>query len=193
MNLIRVVATTLVHFFITISTTSPNEHQEMGSMEGDKIFKDERKMLARSRMISSVILCIAVIYYIHEYSDIPYEYYDYISFALTFLGWALRMWSYWTLGYLFTFTVGMRKDHYLIENGPYAYLVHPSYTGQVMVYTFGLIFLKVPVLMVVAIGIYMLSRVIKRIKLEEKLLKREFGEKYQKILNTRYRLIPFVY
>lgn len=33
------------------------------------------------------------------------------------------------LGNLFTFEVMIRKNHKLITDGPYAYLMHPSYTG----------------------------------------------------------------
>ncbi|RDX44038.1 hypothetical protein OH76DRAFT_1360355 [Lentinus brumalis] len=41
----------------------------------------------------------------------------------------LRLWSYHTLGELFTFEVVVKSDHRLITSGPYAHVRHPAYTG----------------------------------------------------------------
>ena len=49
--------------------------------------------------------------------------------ALAFGGLGLRWWSQAELGHMFTFEVGIRKDHRLVQTGPYAILRHPSYTG----------------------------------------------------------------
>ena len=53
------------------------------------------------------------------------------SLGLVFVGAGafLRLWSYHTLGELFTFEVVVRPDHKLITSGPHAYVRHPSYTG----------------------------------------------------------------
>jgi protein-S-isoprenylcysteine O-methyltransferase Ste14 len=47
-------------------------------------------------------------------------------------GAALRLWCYRHLGSLFTYEVGIRQGHSLVATGPYAHLLHPSYTAAVM-------------------------------------------------------------
>ncbi|EJF59380.1 hypothetical protein BD309DRAFT_857395 [Dichomitus squalens] len=44
----------------------------------------------------------------------------------------IRLWSYHTLGSLFTFEVVVKDDHKLITAGPYGYARHPSYTGMIL-------------------------------------------------------------
>src|SRR5947209_8216025 len=44
-------------------------------------------------------------------------------------GLGLRIWSVWTLGRYFTFSVMTSRDQPVISTGPYQYLRHPSYTG----------------------------------------------------------------
>ncbi|KAJ6534142.1 hypothetical protein B0H19DRAFT_1185376 [Mycena capillaripes] len=55
-----------------------------------------------------------------------------VGTALTVAGTALRIHCYNTLRTLFTFQLGIRKDHHLITTGPYAVVRHPSYSGGVL-------------------------------------------------------------
>ncbi|KAJ3087734.1 hypothetical protein HK102_010399 [Quaeritorhiza haematococci] len=55
--------------------------------------------------------------------------------AILVLGWALRTWAFVTLDRFFTFHVTIRKDHKIVTDGPYRLLMHPSYTGIVMIFT----------------------------------------------------------
>ena len=59
----------------------------------------------------------------------PWTQRDVIGAALAWGGLGLRWWSQTELGSLFTFVVGIRKGHKLVQSGPYAVLRHPSYTG----------------------------------------------------------------
>ncbi|KAI0759679.1 hypothetical protein BD413DRAFT_617626 [Trametes elegans] len=52
--------------------------------------------------------------------------------ALVYAGGLLRLWSFKTLGCLFTYEVAIHDDHVLITSGPYAYVRHPSYTGVIL-------------------------------------------------------------
>ena len=58
-------------------------------------------------------------------------------------GAALRYWCYAKLGRYFTYTILVKPDHVLVADGPYALLLHPSYTAQVgvmclyLLYMFG--------------------------------------------------------
>jgi protein-S-isoprenylcysteine O-methyltransferase Ste14 len=47
-------------------------------------------------------------------------------------GSALRLWAMQCLGPLFTFEVAIRPRHALVGDGPYALLLHPSYTGLLL-------------------------------------------------------------
>ena len=59
----------------------------------------------------------------------PWTRRDVFGAALAFSGLSLRWWSQAELGSMFTFEVGIRRDHRLVQTGPYAILRHPSYTG----------------------------------------------------------------
>jgi len=197
MDPIHIVLTTLVNLFVMVSITSPNEHQEMGLVEGDRIYsplaEKDRKLIPLARTSAFMILCVATMNYVYNHFDTPFRYYDYVLFLVIFIGWFLRMWAIRSLGHMFTFVIGIRKKHELVETGPYAILVHPGYAAQIMICITSLIFLKVHTLLVLAIGIYTISQIIKRMIIEEEMLLKEFGKKYQEILNNKYRLIPYIY
>ncbi|KAL0961344.1 hypothetical protein HGRIS_006300 [Hohenbuehelia grisea] len=65
---------------------------------------------------------------------------SYISFTPSFLiGWILnlagsqiRIRCYRILGARFTFDLSIRQKHELVQDGPYSYVRHPSYTGAVL-------------------------------------------------------------
>jgi len=59
----------------------------------------------------------------------PWTWLDMAGAAIAWGGLGLRWWSQNQLGRLFTFEVGIRKGHKLVQSGPYAILRHPSYTG----------------------------------------------------------------
>jgi protein-S-isoprenylcysteine O-methyltransferase Ste14 len=192
---IRFILATLVNIFITSTYTSPNEHQEMGSRPGDKVEKNEHSQLFWTRIIVSSISTMIYLLYGFNCAQYPAELslLEYILFGLTAVFWMLRVWAYYTLGNLFTFIIGIREDHRLITTGPYRYLVHPSYTGQIGVYMFGLLFLRVHSSIIVATLIYIIYHVCARIPSEEKMMLRHFGDAYQHMLDTRRRLLPWIF
>ncbi|KAG5651395.1 hypothetical protein H0H81_008777 [Sphagnurus paluster] len=55
-----------------------------------------------------------------------------IGSTLVLAGAQLRMACYRELGRFFTFEMAIRKDHFLVRSGPYAYVRHPAYTGLIM-------------------------------------------------------------
>lgn len=52
-----------------------------------------------------------------------------LGFSLFVVGDFVRTWAKDELGRFFTYDIGIRSGHNLVTTGPYAYLVHPSYTG----------------------------------------------------------------
>jgi protein-S-isoprenylcysteine O-methyltransferase Ste14 len=132
-------------------------------------------------------------YHIMKYQIEPLSESEYYVIAFILVGVALRMWSYYELGRYFTYTIKTEQDHKLINTGPYKYLVHPSYTGQVLA-ILGTVYILTRSWVFTA-GLLGVSSFIvsKRINVEEDVMRQKFGDKYKKYLKTRSRLIPFVY
>ena len=51
---------------------------------------------------------------------------------LLIVGVAVRLWSFWTLGQYFTFTVKVSPDQPVVVAGPYRVLRHPGYAGGML-------------------------------------------------------------
>jgi protein-S-isoprenylcysteine O-methyltransferase Ste14 len=124
--------------------------------------------------------------------NVPLSFPEWIPIIVAGLAFGLRMWSYYSLGQYFTATLGIKKDHELIQNGPYQYLVHPSYTGQGVFMMMGLLFFRAYYLSIVFL-IYISYTYRKNMLAEESMLMNKFGDTYVKYLSTRYRLLPFIF
>lgn len=55
-----------------------------------------------------------------------------VGICLMMLGIFVREWAVTTLRGFFLFTVGVRQDHKVIENGPYRLVRHPAYSGSIL-------------------------------------------------------------
>ena len=129
--------------------------------------------------------------------------------ALGIVGGALRVWCYRELGKYFTFEMSIMKDHQLVTTGPYSIVRHPSYAG-------GIMFIPCVVLLhatkgswvresgvlryfsaKIAAGIFtflmamVLPGVHWRMKAEDRILQRQFGDKWDAwAARVRYKIIP---
>ena len=123
----------------------------------------------------------------------------------------LRLLSAWNIAGLSLFTVGlsiaivaqltlkrfysstlvMRQDHQLITHGVYRYVRHPLYLGVLIA------IMGAPVYAPSLYGFLILSLMIPifllRIKMEEDMLIKHFGDKYQAYRRSTKKLIPFLY
>ena len=112
--------------------------------------------------------------------------------VLTLLGVGLRLWAIRTLGRLFTFEIGIRAEHRIIESGPYRWLRHPSYTGY-------LLLLAGMALLGRSLGLWLgtvapaIGFLVKRIIDEERMLHRHFGAAYAAYSKKTWRLLPGVF
>jgi protein-S-isoprenylcysteine O-methyltransferase Ste14 len=115
----------------------------------------------------------------------------YVGLALLTLGGTLRLAAVFALGRRFTGLVAIQEEHRLLTSGLYRTIRHPSYTGMLL-YLVGyvLVFRCWPGLLLVA-GI--LAILFARMKSEEALLEREFGEEYASYRRRTWRLVPWVY
>lgn len=127
-------------------------------------------------------------------------------------GGLIRLSCYRALGKLFTFELGILKDHKLVTTGPYAYVRHPSYTGLITgVLGFSLCHLAEgswlrecsglslddrlgqSLMSVWALGgVFVISVMIARTEKEDNMLRKEFSEWDEWAKKVPYKLIPYV-
>jgi protein-S-isoprenylcysteine O-methyltransferase len=107
-------------------------------------------------------------------------------------GLALRIWAIRHLGKFFTVDVGIQQGHTVIQDGPYRFVRHPSYSGSLLALvgvgclTFswlGLFLIVTCTLLAYAV----------RISVEEKALLAQLGAQYAEYATRTKRLIPGIY
>ena len=115
----------------------------------------------------------------------------YPGIVLIILGIILRQWSMAVLGRFFSAAVGTQEGQFVVENGPYKYIRHPSYTGILLIFIgVGLAFqswgaiITIILLFTLAYGY--------RIHIEERILISELGEQYIEYKKRTKRLIPYI-
>jgi protein-S-isoprenylcysteine O-methyltransferase Ste14 len=107
-------------------------------------------------------------------------------------GMALRFWSFRALGRYFTFKVQTSLDQPVITSGPYRFVRHPSYAAVL--------------LMVMGVGLFLGSwwsfawltasvfcGFLFRIRVEERALLLQLGERYVTYAADHKRLVPFIW
>ena len=106
-------------------------------------------------------------------------------------GVAFAIWARKTLGDNWSGNVTIKREHELIQSGPYKIVRHPIYTG------FEICFLGAAVTIgqlkgFAALGIIFLNH-LNKIKLEEKIMCEQFPEEYARYSKRVKRLIPFIF
>jgi protein-S-isoprenylcysteine O-methyltransferase Ste14 len=115
-----------------------------------------------------------------------------LGVTLMVFGVSLRLWSVRVLGRFFRRTVMVQGVHRVIQDGPYRFVRHPSYTGFLLA-SMGLsLVLANWLALVVQFAIVFLA-FLQRIAVEEGVLSAELGEPYQSYMKRTKRLIPFMY
>lgn len=88
--------------------------------------------------------------------------------------------------------VAIHKNHEIIKSGLYRYIRHPAYLGLLISMYGGAIFLgNIFSFLIVAAPITL--ALLARIKVEEKLLLKHFGDAYKDYIKNSYSLIPWIY
>lgn len=116
----------------------------------------------------------------------------YFGFFLALLGNALYFWGYQTLGRNFSLEVVIYQGHQLIERGPYRFIRHPMYSALVLS-SVGMGLMAQSWEAVLVIAVVDIVAVWYRIRIEEKALIAEFGEKYLSYSKRVKRLIPLIF
>ena len=107
-------------------------------------------------------------------------------------GAALRWWAIWHLGRFFTVDVAVSAEQRVVDDGPYRLVRHPSYTGLwleaiglglALGNLLGFLVLVIPILLVL----------LRRIRIEETVLRANLGEPYTRYMRRTKKLVPLVY
>lgn len=115
-----------------------------------------------------------------------------IGAILILAGVILRVYSVWTLGRFFTFSVQVNSEQEIIRTGPYKYLRHPAYSGSILSLAGVALAFRSPAGFLGTLIIVMLVYGY-RIRVEEKVLERSFGAAYREYAGSTSRIIPFVW
>ena len=126
--------------------------------------------------------------FIQSYGYIIY----YSGLSSIIIGVFIRWRAIYTLKKFFTVNVTVEKNQEIIQKGLYKYLRHPSYTGSLLSFLgLGLSFSNWISTIIIFIPIFFVFAY--RIKIEEKALINNFGDKYINYSKSTKRLIPFIY
>ena len=111
--------------------------------------------------------------------------------CLFLIGICLRVVAIRTLGKYFLTDLKTLQDHRLIKQGIYKHIRHPAYLGT-LIFSIGipLIFSSLYgfLLILALFPIYLY-----RIRIEESMLLKEFGDEYLEYMKKTRKIIPFIY
>jgi protein-S-isoprenylcysteine O-methyltransferase Ste14 len=108
------------------------------------------------------------------------------------LGGILHHWTRRFMGDLFTGRVQVQAGHRLVQGGPYRFIRHPAYASYLLI-TLGLALGYSSLIGLAALPILLLPGLVYRLKVEEELLSREFGEDYRRYRQKTKRLVPGIW
>lgn len=185
----RVLLTIIFHFYRSIVAIDPNTGNELGKKTDDVVnpIGNHSNTIILLRTIVIFVISLQSVYY---RLDVPLNALDYIMFVSGTLGLIISYWAYYTLGNFYTFTLGIRKDHKIVSEGPYKYVVHPGYLGQFLIMIASLIFYRVNILFTCLQCLYVIYAFNTRMKAEEEMLTKHFGEAYKTFISKRWRMVP---
>ena len=114
-----------------------------------------------------------------------------LGLTLYGLGLALMSWSRAALGRMYSGEITIQQSHQLITTGLYRHVRHPLYLGM-LCSALGLAFLfrswiGLAVMIPILVGLLL------RIKDEEALMHKEFGQAWEAYCTQSWRLIPYLY
>ena len=115
-----------------------------------------------------------------------------IGAGFAVIGLAVRLQSIVTLRQYFTYSVAKIEAHALIETGLYGRIRHPGYLGQLLIFAgislslsnwLAILFMMLPVMIGYAY----------RIRVEERFMLEQLGERYAAYQQRTSRIIPLLY
>jgi protein-S-isoprenylcysteine O-methyltransferase Ste14 len=115
-----------------------------------------------------------------------------IGMGILVAGVALRLWSFYTLGRYFTFTVKVSRDQPVVTRGPYRVLRHPGYAGGLLAIV-GIGLLNGNWISMATVALLWLALTLWRIRIEENALMTTLDGRYRAYAAKHKRLVPLVW
>lgn len=115
-----------------------------------------------------------------------------IGMSLIVIGLMVRIHSILTLRQFFTYSVAKVENHELIETGPYKFIRHPGYLGQLIIFL-GISTSISNWLSILAMMFPVTLAYLYRIRVEERFMIDQMGENYLNYQKRTKRLIPLVF
>jgi protein-S-isoprenylcysteine O-methyltransferase Ste14 len=112
--------------------------------------------------------------------------------VIAWAGLLLRGWAVLTLGRSFTTVVQVKEGQQVVSSGPYRLVRHPSYLGLLMIFL-GLGLALDDLASAVALVALSTVGLVRRIMVEEALLRAGLGDSYTEYSQDRARLFPGVW
>jgi protein-S-isoprenylcysteine O-methyltransferase Ste14 len=164
-----------------------------GRDEFQALFTDSEFLGVGAELVLELVLAIAAAWFVTPLA-IPGDGWAALVVGLLIMcvGTAIRLWAVVVLGRFFRPTVVLQPEHRVIEDGPYRFVRHPSYTGILLVQAgFGLAlgnFLSLAICVAIT-----LHGVRSRIFSEEETLCNGLGDEYRDYAARTSRLVPGVW
>jgi protein-S-isoprenylcysteine O-methyltransferase Ste14 len=114
-----------------------------------------------------------------------------IGVAILVFGLLFSVWARVHLGRNWSDRITVKQGHELIRSGPYGWVRHPIYTGLLFA------FLGSAVALTHSRGfigvVLFLVAVVRKLRIEERFMREQFGEQYARYAATTPALLPLVY
>ncbi len=114
-----------------------------------------------------------------------------LGLGLSLIGLAICIWARVTLGRNWSSIVMVKKDHELVQSGPYRFVRHPIYTGIITMFLANVL-LSGRVGGILGLLCLVASFYVKLLR-EEKVMRAEFPSQYPEYCRRVKRLIPFIH
>ena len=148
------------------------------------------------RLLWIVITSAMVIGHLRAFSSIdpffgPYVLWRWLGIGMFVAGLLLRRWAIRHLGRFFTVDVSIASDQRVVDDGPYRYVRHPTYTGLLLEFAgIGLTLYSLTAFLVIIVPI--LLGLLHRVQVEEAALVEGLGAPYAAYMSRTKRFVPGV-
>jgi len=160
------------------------------SLSKTKFDRNSTNVVALALIVSTVILIITP-FLNNLFGRINIKYFGFLGIILMILGLIIRIIAAKTLGKFYMRTLRKTDNHKIVKNGIYKFIRHPGYLGLFLLFIGAGIAVE-NFISLILIFVIMTVAYSYRIKVEEEMLIKIFGNKYKKYMKETKRIIPFI-
>jgi protein-S-isoprenylcysteine O-methyltransferase Ste14 len=119
-------------------------------------------------------------------------FFGWLGLALNLAGVAIAVWSRLALGRNWSGAVAtVQEGHELVQSGPYALIRHPIYTGILLALA-GTVLTYATVAGAIGLAAVSLALIV-RVRIEDRLMGKEFGAAHEAYRSRTWKLIPLLW